>query len=118
MHPSLSVFTSAHPIYSIWHINQDPERFVPVPFYASEAVLISRPHLRVRTQCITDGDAAFIRALAAGCTLAEAVDMAQCAVPGFSASESLRVLIGSRVVIGVIDDVRPLRDGDGVADRS
>jgi len=118
MHPSLSVFTSAHPIYSIWHINQDPERFVPVPFYASEAVLISRPHLRVRTQCITDGDAAFIRALAAGCTLAEAVDMAQCAVPGFSASESLSVLIGSRVVIDIIDAVRSLRGRDSVPGRS
>src|ERR1700680_443340 len=30
MHPSLCVIRSAHPIYSIWHINQDPERFVPV----------------------------------------------------------------------------------------
>jgi len=101
MHPSLSVITSNHPIYSIWHVNQDPERFVPVPLRASEAVLISRPHLRVRTQCITHGDAAFIRALAAGLTLAKALDVAQNDVPAFNASASLTVLIGAKIVIGI-----------------
>ena len=31
LHPSLSIITSSHPIYSIWHMNQDPVRFTPDP---------------------------------------------------------------------------------------
>jgi Putative DNA-binding domain len=100
LHPSLSIITSLHPIYSIWHVNRDPVRFTPPPPWGKEAVLVARPRLKVRTQSITYGDAAFIRALAVGSTLAEAVLAAQQAVPRFCASESLAVLIGARVVVG------------------
>jgi hypothetical protein len=99
LHPSLSIITSSHPIYSIWHMNQDPVRFTPASPWAKEAVLVARPRLKVRTQCITHGDAAFIRALAAGSTMTEAVLVAD--VPRFCASESLAVLIGARVVVGI-----------------
>jgi hypothetical protein len=109
MHPSLSVITSAHPIYSIWRINRDPERFVPVSPWASEGVLVVRPRLRIRTQCITHGDAAFIRALATGVTLAGAVDVAKQAASKFSASASLSVLIGAKVVVGIGGDISPSR---------
>jgi hypothetical protein len=101
LHPSLSIITSSHPIYSIWHMNQDPVRFTPASPWAKEAVLVARPRLKVRTQCITHGDAAFIRTLAAGSTMKEAVLVAEQAVPRFCASESLAVLIGARVVVGI-----------------
>ena len=100
LHPSPSIITSSNPIYSIWHMNQDPVRFTPASPWAKEAVLVARPRLKVRTQRITHGDAAFIRALAAGSTLACAVLAAEQAVPQFFASESLAVLIGARVVVG------------------
>jgi hypothetical protein len=100
LHPSLSIITSAHPIYSIWYMKQDPVRFSPASPWMREAVLVARPHLKVRTQCITHGDATFIRAMAAGSTLADAVLAAEQAVPQFSAAESLAVLIGARAVVG------------------
>jgi hypothetical protein len=106
LHPSLSIITSAHPIYSIWQMNQDPVRFSPASPWTKEAVLVARPHLKVRTRCITHGDAAFIRALAAGSTLAGAVLAAGRAVPHFSASESLAILIGARVVVGFDNPIR------------
>ena len=103
LHPSLSIITSSYPIYSIWRINRDPVRFTPPQPWAAEAVLVARPRLKVRTQRITDGDVAFIRALAVGSTLGEAVLAAQQAVPQFRASESLAVMIGAHVVIGFGD---------------
>jgi putative DNA-binding protein len=102
LHPAVSVITSNHPIYSIWHINQEPDRFVPVSMFAREAVLIVRPWLRVKTQCITHEIAQFIRALAAGRAIGESIDIA-------SAAEGLAVLIGARIAIGLDDNVRPLR---------
>jgi hypothetical protein len=105
LHPSLSIITSLHPIYSIWHMNQDPVRFTPVSPLAKEAVLVARPRLKVRTQRITHGDAAFIRALAAGGTLADTVVAAQDAVPAFDAAESIAVLICARVAVGFSDEV-------------
>jgi hypothetical protein len=102
LHPSLSIITSSHPIYSIWQMNQDPVRFTPASPWAKEAVLVARPRLKVRTRHITHGDAAFIRALAAGGTLADAVIAAQDAVPAFNAPESLAVLIGAKVAVGLM----------------
>jgi hypothetical protein len=102
LHPSVSVITSNHPIYSIWHINQDPDRFVPVSLFAREAVLVARPCLRVKTQCITHEIAQFIRALAAGRALGESIDIT-------SAAEGLAVLIGAKIVIGLGHNIRPLR---------
>ena len=110
LHPSLSIIKSSHPIYSIWHMNQDPVRFTPASPWAKEAVLVARPRLKVRTQRITHGDAAFVRALAAGGTLAEAVIAARDAVPAFSAPESLAVLIGARVVIGFGEELGRTQD--------
>jgi putative DNA-binding protein len=96
LHPSVSVITSNYPIHSIWHINQDPERFVPVPFFNAESVLVVRPRLRVKTLCMSRERAAFIRALAAGKSLGEALDLR-------AAAESIAFLIGSRVVVGFED---------------
>jgi hypothetical protein len=72
-------------------------------------VLVARPRLKVRTQRITHGTAAFVCALAGGSTLAEAVVAAQDAVPAFTAPESLAVLIGARVVVGFGDEVGPMQ---------
>jgi hypothetical protein len=110
LHPSLSIITSSHPIYSIWHMNQDPVRFAPASPFAKEAVLVARPRLKVRTQRITHGTAVLIRALAAGSTLAEAVVAAADAVPAFNPPESLAVLISAKVVVGFGDDGGPAQN--------
>jgi hypothetical protein len=91
LHPSVSIIASDYPVYSIWHVNQDPERFAPVSFFKRESVLIARPYLRVKTQCISREIAEFVRALAAGSSLAEAVDIT-------SAADALTFLIKARIV--------------------
>jgi putative DNA-binding protein len=91
LHPSVSIIVSDYPIYSIWHVNQDPERFAPVSFFKRESVLIARPYLRVKTLCISREIAEFVRALAAGKPLAEAIDIT-------SAAEALTFLIKARIV--------------------
>jgi hypothetical protein len=63
LHPSISIIMSNYPIFSIWHINQDPDTFVPVPFFARESVLVARPHPRVKTQSVSREMAVFIGAL-------------------------------------------------------
>jgi hypothetical protein len=96
LHPSVSIIMSHYPIFSIWHINQDPDTFVPVPFFARESVLVVRPHLRVKTQSVSREIAVFIGALAAGKPLGEAVDPT-------AAAESLAFLINARIVAGFSD---------------
>jgi hypothetical protein len=102
LHPSVSVITSQHPVYSIWHVNRDPDRFAPISPFAREAVLVARPHLRVRTLRITHEIAEFIRALAAGKTIGESVDAA-------SAATSLAAIVRARIVIGIGGNFQPPR---------
>ena len=94
LHPSISIIQSRHPIYSIWHLNQDPDRFVPILPFVSEAVLVARPYLRVKTQRITHDTAMFICSLAAGRTVGDSIRAA-------TAAESLAVLISAKIVVGV-----------------
>jgi hypothetical protein len=42
LHSSLSIITSAYPICSILHLNQDPVRFTPPWPWAAESVLVAR----------------------------------------------------------------------------
>jgi Putative DNA-binding domain len=100
LHPSLSVVASPHPIYSIWQMNRNPLRFAPASPFVSQAVLILRPRLRVRTWRITLGDAAFIFALKAGYRLADAMNAAVHAVPGARPADTLAMLIDAKAVIG------------------
>jgi Putative DNA-binding domain len=112
LHPSLSVVASLHPIYSIWHMNRNPLRFTPASPFVSEAVLVSRPRLRVRTCGITHGDAAFIFALKAGYRLADAMSAAVHVVAGARPADTLAMLIGARAVTGLDDEARPIRRRD------
>jgi hypothetical protein len=93
LHPSLFVLASSYPVHSIWQINQDPDRFRPVPVFAREGVLVVRPRLRVKVHCVTHEIVDFIRALAAGATLGEAIDAA-------AAAEGLAAVIRAQIVIG------------------
>src|SRR5262249_37459283 len=93
LHPSVSIIVSGYPVYSIWHVNQDPERFAPISFFKGESVLVARPYLRVKTQRISHEMAEFVRALAAGKSLADAVNISP-------AAEALTFLIKARIVTG------------------
>src|SRR5262249_41130955 len=44
-HPSVSIISSRHPVFSIWYANQDPDRYVPIAPWAPESALVARPDL-------------------------------------------------------------------------
>jgi putative DNA-binding protein len=111
LHPSLSVVVSLHPIHSIWHMNRNPVRFTPASPFVSEAVLVSRPRLRVRTWRITHGDAAFVFALKAGYRLAAAMTAAIHVVPCARPADSLAMLIHAGAVIAFDEASRPAPPG-------
>jgi hypothetical protein len=101
LHPSISIIMSNYPIFSIWHINQDPDTFVPVPFFARESVLVARPHLRVKTQRQPRNGGIYRCAGAAGNPRGEAGDLT-------AAAESLAFLINALIVVGFSDHIGAL----------
>jgi hypothetical protein len=64
-------------------------------------VLVARPFLEVETLRLSSGTAAFLMALQSGASIAEAVEAASAAVPGFDAADGLAVLIGQNLAIAL-----------------
>ncbi len=108
LHPSVSIVTSRHPAFSIWRVNQDPDRVVPVAPWGPETALIARPFLRVETRQVPAGAACFIQKLAGGATLGEAFVAGAAASAGFDARKSIALLIATDIVVGFDGNVRPL----------
>jgi hypothetical protein len=109
LHPSISIVTSQYPAFSIWRVNQNLDRVVPVSPWAPEAALIARPFLTVETRQVSDAMARFIQKLVDGATLAEALDAGTAASEKFDISEAFALLIATDVVVGFGNNVRSLR---------
>ena len=100
LHPSVAIVMSQYPAFSIWRVNQNPDRVVPISPWAPEATLIARPFLRVETCRLSVGAARFIQALINGATLGAAVAAGSAAAPMFNGREALALLIASDIVVG------------------
>ena len=102
LHPSVGIIASRFPVCrSGRSIRTKP--CGPCRHWGAEAVLVARPCLKVETQCFSLADA-FLLALQAGSTIAEAVERGGAAASDFNASDSLAVLIGAHLVVG-LDEV-------------
>jgi hypothetical protein len=102
LHPSVSIIASAYPIVSIWQVNSDPDRAVPVAPWAAEAALVARPFMDVEVRRLPPGAAAFLSCLACGGAMAEAIEAGTIAAAAeFDIVESLALLIVSGVVTGI-----------------
>jgi putative DNA-binding protein len=99
LHPSVSIISSGHPVYSIWYANQDMDRYVPIAPWAPEAALVARPDLDVEVHKLPSGGAAFLTALSEGGTFADAFVMATSADMKFDPVASLSLLIRANIVI-------------------
>ena len=73
LHPSASVVRSHYPVFSIWRVNHNPDRVVPISPWAPESALIARPILQVDTRPISGGAAMFIQTLAKGQAMGQAL---------------------------------------------
>jgi Putative DNA-binding domain len=109
LHPSVSIVTSRHPAFSIWRVNQNLERVVPVSPWGPEAALIARPFLQVETRLLPAGAACFIQELAGGANMTEAFAAGAAVAPAFDARAAMALLITSDIVVGFESNVQPLR---------
>jgi hypothetical protein len=109
LHPSVSVVSSAHPAFSIWRVNQDPDYLIPVSPWGPEAALIARPHFRVQTKAIPLATACFIQDIANGATLGLAFATGQNGSPQLDGRDALTLLIAKEIVAGFDCNVHPLR---------
>lgn len=100
LHPSVSIIASSFPLLSIWEVNQEAT-VRPVPHWEPEAVLVARPFLEVETRRPLPGTDAFLLALQAGATIAEAVERGGEATSDFDPSDALAVLIGANLAVAI-----------------
>jgi hypothetical protein len=101
LHPSVSVVTSDYPVFSIWQVNQPGSAIVPISPWAGESVLIVRPFHAVEVHKIVPAQAAFVRALAARSSLAEAAQAGLAASAGFDMAGALALLIRAGLIVGL-----------------
>ena len=100
LHPSVSIVTSPYPIYSIWSVNQTRAPTVPINPWAPEAALIARPLNTVEVTRLRPGEAEFLRSLADGASISDALETALGIWVDFDAPQALALLIKARVVTG------------------
>lgn len=82
LHPSVAVLRLSCPAVSIWSQNQPSGQRAPLPVGAETALILRDPAFSVQVEAIGPGDAALIRALLDGQTLAHAAGAALRLEPG------------------------------------
>lgn len=97
LHPSVRVLSSPHPVHSIWAMNQPGATPHPLTGLGAENALVARSGLTVLTAPLSAPAAAFLTALLAGASLAEA---GFAAGPDFDPAEDLARLIGAGLIVG------------------
>jgi Putative DNA-binding domain len=101
LHPSVFVVTSRFPIVTIWHNNQLDGEPAMLDRWRAESALVARPYLDVEVQCLPNGGHAFIGALAAGHTIATAVEAGKMVTPDFDIACNLAFLAEAGIVVGL-----------------
>lgn len=102
LHPSAEIVCSPHPIVTIWAMNSGERALATIEEWRGEDALVIRPHLDVEVRLLPPGGAAFLLALAAGRSLAEATEAARAEHPEFDLAGNLAGVIGSGVAANVI----------------
>ncbi|WP_250515471.1 DNA-binding domain-containing protein [Caballeronia sp. INDeC2] len=101
LHPSVRVVRSAFPLVAIWQTNIDEGAPGFIDIHArSEDAYVARPLAHVEVRVLPRGAAAFIEALAAGNTLADAFESARSTDARFDLSQTLSMLMNGGAIIG------------------
>ncbi len=98
LHPSMQLISSAYPVHTIWRHNKREDTAPLTLGDAGERVLIIRPAETVDTSTPSRGLYVALRALAAGSTFGEAIDVALDAAP----SEALSDIVQGIATSGAI----------------
>lgn len=94
-HPACRLIRSDYPIHSIWaaHKQDDPAAHMAEIIVRPEDVLITRPGLEITVIALPEGGGAFIAALMAGKSLADAAQEAADHNPAFDLAQNLGGLL-------------------------
>lgn len=101
LHPSTEILRSPHPIVTIWAMNAGEREPASIADWRDEDALVARPGLDVEVRTLPSGGAAFLLALVAGRTLADAAQAAIAEDGDFDLATNLAGLIGARLVVGL-----------------
>ena len=94
LHPSLRLYASAFPTLTIWKMNAAPGDIAPAKLAAeAQSAVVVRPGLGVETHRVDEPTHAFVAALQAHRTLAEAIEAATVQSGGFDFQTTLARLI-------------------------
>lgn len=100
-HPSVRLVRSRFPAMTIWRMNVAGGIPAPVDFGSGgEDALVARPLAEVEVRSLPEGGAAFVRALADGCSVLAATEAAIAADSRFDLTANLAGLIRSNALIG------------------
>ena len=110
LHPSAEIVRSPHPIVTIWAMNSGERPLAAIEDWRGEDALVIRPHLDVEVRLLPAGGAAFLLALAANRTLAEAAEAALADDSDFDLAGNLAGLIGWGVAGKVTQPAPPEPD--------
>ena len=102
MHPSTEIVRSPFPIVTIWAMNSGEAQLGPIETWCGEDAVVARPYLDVQVRTLPQGGAAFLLALAADRSLAEAAGAAFADDPDFDLTCNLAGLIGSGLARDII----------------
>jgi hypothetical protein len=101
LQPSLRLVPSAHPIVTIWTMNQPGAKPLPITDYSGETALVARPRMAVTLEKITPAHAAFIAHFTQGGDLAGAVEAALSHDDEFDAGAHLAHIFASGLVVAL-----------------
>ena len=99
LHPSVRLARSAHPIVTIWAMNQDGAELHPIEEGCGEDALIVRPRLAVDLMLLPEGGFEFLEGLRAGLPIGPAVEAALEAAPHFDVAAALAGLVSAGIAV-------------------
>jgi hypothetical protein len=101
LHPSAEIVPSPHPIVTIFAMHRGGIPLGEITDWHGEDALVVRPCLDVDVHCLSPGGTAFLRALGNGRSLAEAVENAVAADPGFDLGIHLALLFSAGLAVSL-----------------
>lgn len=101
--PSVTVLTSAYPVFSLWRANvAPPAEPGPAEFSGAECVLVTRPSLAAEAVRIPRGVAVLVMALLDGETLGAAAAQALMVDANVALDRALALLVAQRAITSLV----------------
>jgi hypothetical protein len=100
LHPSVALIGSRFPVVSIWEANQQANDNM-LAAWRPECALVARPHLKVEVRRLTPCVYGFLKALADGHNVGEAIGRGSASAPALDLAECFNTLIAAEMVVGL-----------------